>query len=614
MPNFGGVTISTLLANPVVFMQQQRSNPLELLTERAGWPVVAVFAVFVAFAGVWTLPPLDRDEARFAQATVQMMESGDFISIRFQEDERNKKPAGIHWLQAASVSMVSDAEARAIWAYRLPSVAGGVLAAIFTYFAAARLYDRRTGLFAGLLLAAAPLAAAESTIAKTDAMLLALVCLAQLALIYGLAPPVETTQARRAEANTPERGGRRSAHVWPALFWIAQGAAILVKGPIGPMVSLLTGAGLAARRPRLSWIARLRPVSGIALLMLIVAPWALAIGVATEGRFFIEALGGDMFGKIGAAQEQHGAPPGYHAGLVPVLFWPAAALILPGLLEVWRTRRTWQGLFVFAWLIPAWAVFELSATKLPHYVLPLYPALAIIAARAITAPPGNRSLLLQKTGAAVYGLVGVGAAAIIIILPAFYGFGPVGPLAYAGAALTALAALAIASLFWRGRRANGALAAALLAGLYAWLLMGAIMPGLSKLAISPQISQTLEQAGLHPLRSPPNQAAHLANTPAENAPAPAALVGYTEPSAVFLLGAATRLTSADTAARALLDGNLSTAIVEQRHQQDFENSLGQRNSEIAALAVVDGLNYSNGQDVSLTVYVRREAIETQADN
>lgn len=602
--------ISTLLANPVDHMQKQRSNPLEMLTERAGWPVVAAFAAVIAFAGVWTLPPLDRDEARFAQATVQMMESGDFVSIRFQDNERNKKPAGIHWLQAASVSVFSDREARAIWAYRLPSVAGGVLAAIFTYFAAARLYDRRTGLFAGLLLAAAPLAAAESTIAKTDAMLLALVCLAQLAFIYALAPPIQATEARLPEANkAAAHNRRRTALSWPTLFWLAQGAAILVKGPIGPMVSLLTGAGLAARQPRLSWIKRLRPVTGMALTTLIVAPWGLAIGLATEGRFFIEAVGGDMLGKIGAAQEQHGAPPGYHAGLVPVLFWPAAALILPGLLELWRTRRTWQALFVFAWLIPAWAVFELSATKLPHYVLPLYPALAIIAARAITAPPGNRSLLLQKTGAAVYGLVGLGAAALIIALPAFYGFGPVAPLAYAGAALTALAALAIASLFWRGRRANGALAATLLAGLYAWLLMGAIMPGLSKLAVSPQLSQTLEEAGRHPLRAPVTDDASLSM-----APAPAALVGYNEPSAVFLLGTATRLTSADAAARDLLDAGVSTAIVEQRHQQEFENNLGQRTGEIAALAVVDGLNYSNGQDVSLTVYVRRETIATQADN
>ena len=588
-------------------MEQQRSPvTLDMALERAGCPIVAIFAAFVALAGVWTLPPLDRDEARFAQATVQMMESGDFVSIRFQDDERNKKPAGIHWLQAASVSAFSEPAAREIWAYRLPSVVGGVLAAVFTCLIASRLYDRRTGLFAGLLLAAAPLVAAESTIAKTDAMLLALICLAQLAFVHILAPhgkepKMEMTRAPRSGRTWPALFS--SALYWPALFWIAQGAAILVKGPIGPMVSLLTGAGLAARKPRFSWIARMRPVSGILLLMLIAAPWALAIGLATEGRFFTEAVGGDMLAKVGAAQELHGAPPGYHAGLVPVLFWPAAALILPGLLEMWRARATWSALFVFAWLVPAWAVFEVSATKLPHYVLPLYPALAVIAARAVTAPPGGRSLLLQKTGAAVYGLVGLGAAGLLVFLPGFYKFGPAGPLAYAGAALTAVAALAIARLFWRGRRAKAALAAALLAGLYAWLLMGAIMPGLSRLAVSPQISQTLEEAGRHPLHPPASQ----------QAAAPLALVGYNEPSAVFLLGTATRLASAAGAARALRAGEVSAAIVERRHLDAFHDRLGQDREAVSALAVIDGLNYSNGDTVSLTIYVRGAVVETQAD-
>lgn len=541
------------------------------------WLIVAIFALAVALAGVWTLPPLDRDEARFAQATVQMLESGDFISIRFQEDERNKKPVGIHWLQAASVSTLSDIKSREIWAYRLPSILGGILAAMFTYLAAAKLYDRQTGLIAGLLLAAAPIMAAETTIAKTDAMLLALICLAQLGFIHVLARM---------------QGGRSEGWRWPALFWIAQGLAILVKGPIGPMVALMTGIGLAARRPRFSWITHMRPISGFLLLALIVSPWAVAIGVETEGRFFIEALGGDMFGKLGQAQESHGAPPGYHAGLVWVLFWPAAALILPGLLELWRSRTTWQALFLFAWLVPAWFVFELSATKLPHYTLPLYPALAIIAARAVTALPENRSTLLQKAGAVIYGLVGFGAATLVLTLPFLYANELPGFLIFAGAGATAAASTFIAILFWRGRRLRGAIAAALLAGLYVWLLMGASMPSLTKLSVSQQLSETLESADRHPVRD----GVH-----------PVALAGYNEPSAVFLLGSETRLTSGEAAAHYLLAGDISAAIIERRHAEAFQMRLDEQQDKVRTLAVIDGLNYSNGNMVSLTIYVRTES-------
>src|ERR1700749_546146 len=75
------------------------------------------------------LPPLDRDESRFAQATAQMLESGDFTVIRFQEEPRFKKPVGIHWLQAASVAAFSNVEDRQIWAYRIPSLLGAMLAA-----------------------------------------------------------------------------------------------------------------------------------------------------------------------------------------------------------------------------------------------------------------------------------------------------------------------------------------------------------------------------------------------------------------------------------------------------------------------------------------------------
>ncbi|MAC39001.1 MAG: 4-amino-4-deoxy-L-arabinose transferase, partial [Oceanicaulis sp.] len=90
--------------------------------------IIAAIAAAAALAGIFTLPPLDRDESRFAQATAQMLESGNLVEINFQDEERNKKPVGIHWLQAASVAALSSAEAREIWAYRIPSMFGAMLA------------------------------------------------------------------------------------------------------------------------------------------------------------------------------------------------------------------------------------------------------------------------------------------------------------------------------------------------------------------------------------------------------------------------------------------------------------------------------------------------------
>ncbi|MDP3298668.1 MAG: glycosyltransferase family 39 protein, partial [Phenylobacterium sp.] len=86
-----------------------------------GWrgPVfAALLAMIAGLPGVFAMPPLDRDESRFVQATSQMLETGDYVSINYQDQSRDKKPVGIHWLQAISVAALSDVADRDIWAYR----------------------------------------------------------------------------------------------------------------------------------------------------------------------------------------------------------------------------------------------------------------------------------------------------------------------------------------------------------------------------------------------------------------------------------------------------------------------------------------------------------------
>lgn len=545
------------------------SNAGAGLSRRAAMLAVTLFATVTAFAGLFSLPPLDRDEARFAQATAQMLESGDYIAIRFQDRERNKKPAGIYWLQAASVAALSDVEARDIWAYRIPSMIGVVFAAIFTFLTGARLYDVRTGFLAALLLASAPVVAAEATIAKTDGVLLALVCLAQLAFaeLYG-------------RVQTGETPGWR----WPLTFWAAHGAGALIKGPIAPMISFLTGLGLLSGSPRFKWIAALRPFSGVILFVLIVAPWAFAIWRATEGRFFEDAVGGDMLGKVGDAQEGHLGPPGYHVALLWLWFWPAAALILSGVLTAWKERADWRARFLLSWLIPAWIVFELAATKLPHYVMPLYPALAIMAAHS--AVIAMRSNWIQRLGALIYAGVGLVAAMLIAVPPIYFSAAPLTAICFASAGITGIASLLIAYLFWRGRGVEGAVAASLLASLYAWLLLTAILPGLTQFAVSPRLSTALELADRHPLH---------------DGLSPAALAGYSEPSAIFLLGTQTMLGSGAQAAARLTAGKASAAIIEGREETAFQTAL--MGAPVRRLAVISGLNYSNGKDVTLTIYI-----------
>src|SRR5436853_2631411 len=106
--------------------------------------------------GFFSIPPIDRDEARFAQATRQMVETGDFVDIRFQDDVRYKKPVGIYWVQAAVVESatklgVPNAQLR-IWLYRVPSLIGAIGAVLLTYWTALAFVSRRGAVLAALML------------------------------------------------------------------------------------------------------------------------------------------------------------------------------------------------------------------------------------------------------------------------------------------------------------------------------------------------------------------------------------------------------------------------------------------------------------------------------
>src|ERR1700743_2652120 len=124
--------------------------------------------------GLFTPPPVDRDEARFAQATKQMVESGDFVDIRFQDDVRYKKPVGIYWLQSAAIEAASAiglprAQLR-IWLYRMPSLFGAIGAVLMTYWTALAFVTRRGAVLAALIVASSVLLGVEARLAKTDAM------------------------------------------------------------------------------------------------------------------------------------------------------------------------------------------------------------------------------------------------------------------------------------------------------------------------------------------------------------------------------------------------------------------------------------------------------------
>src|ERR1700729_4316097 len=360
--------------------------------------------------GFFNIPPIDRDEARFAQATKQMVESSDFVDIRFQDEVRYKKPVGIYWMQAAAVETASAlglqrAQVR-VWLYRVPSLIGAIGAVLLTYWTALAFVTRRGAILAALIICSSVLLGVEARLAKTDAMLL----LSVVAAMGALARVYLSWQRGEDPAHPP--------WTWPAIFWTALAGGILLKGPLIVMFVVLTMAALAILDRSAAWLWRLRPLWGLMWLLVLVLPWFVAIFWLAGDTFFSNAIGGDMLSKL-SAQESHGAPPGVYLLLFWVTFWPGAPLAGMAVPAVWRARREPGAQFLLAWLIPSWIVFELVLTKLPHYVLPLYPAIAILAVGALERRVLSRSSWLMRGAAwwfAIPALTSVAAVVCAVML------------------------------------------------------------------------------------------------------------------------------------------------------------------------------------------------------
>jgi len=226
--------------------------------------VLILCSLVLFLPGFFQIPPVDRDEARFAQASKQMLESGDYVDIRFQGEVRYKKPAGIYWLQAGVVRSaralgMTDAPST-IWLYRVPSLIGAIGAVLLSYWAALSFVARRGALLAALMMAGSVLLGVEARLAKTDAVLLLTVLAAMGAL------------ARAYMRYAPDRRADDLGLTLPAIFWTALAAGMLIKGPLILLFVGLTMLTLAVADRSLQWAKALRPAAGTVWFLLLVLP------------------------------------------------------------------------------------------------------------------------------------------------------------------------------------------------------------------------------------------------------------------------------------------------------------------------------------------------------
>ncbi len=568
-------------------------TPASLIDRIGEWPatwrygLLTLIALAFFLPGFATLPPIDRDESRFAQASKQMIETGDFIDIRFQDDPRHKKPAGIYWMQVAAVKVTGAVDS--IWAYRIPSLVGAVAAVVLTAAIGSMLFGTGVGFVAGVIMAASVLLNVEARTAKTDAMLLA-------ATMAALACLIRVWQQR----------SRPMASAYG--FWGALGLGFLIKGPLIflPVVGFVAAASWRERDLR--WLGRLRPLTGVFLFLLIAAPWYIAITVISDGGFFAESVGKDLVAKVASGQESHGAPPGLYLVLAPVTFWPFSLLGLLALPWIWRNRKRAEVWVLLGWVLVTWVVFALTPTKLAHYILPAYPALAILAAAALYEFQTRDRTFLHGNGlgelissfrnpAKFFSEAGftlaLGVWSIITLALAFAMPGLVMNTGLTGVDPFWFSGVILLPVIWAGWRIAGSARASarhlvvILVGalLFSGIVFGRFLPNFEPVFISPRL------VGMLPVM--------------EGCDRPKlASAGFNEPSLVFLTDTRTRLVGgAATADHLASEPRCGVAAVETRQRQPFLDRVAETGQKVQAVGALDGFNYARGKRLLITLYI-----------
>jgi 4-amino-4-deoxy-L-arabinose transferase-like glycosyltransferase len=313
-------------------------------------------------------------------------------------------------------------------------------------------------------------------------------------------------------------------------------------------------------------------------MLVLVLPWFVAIFWRAGDTFFADSLGGDMLSKL-AAQESHGAPPGVYLLLFWVTFWPGAPLAGMAAPAVWRARREPGAQYLLAWLIPSWIVFELVLTKLPHYVLPLYPAIGILTIGALERRVLSRSWL--RRGAAWWFIIPLLASVVAVVgaialtrQPAFL-------------AWPFVAAALIFGLFawwlYDDNRAELSLLNAVVAAMFlATSVYGLVVPALTPLFPSAEIARALRNV--------------VCVGPK------AAAAGFHEPSLVFMTGTSTLLTDGSGAADFLRQGSCRFALVEQRSERGFAQRAEAIGLRYNVAKRIEGYNISQGRAISIAIF------------
>jgi 4-amino-4-deoxy-L-arabinose transferase-like glycosyltransferase len=388
------------------------------------YALLFVGTVLFHVAGTWTLPLIDRDEPRFAEASREMIERGDYVIPYFNNQFRFDKPPFTYWAQVASYKVFGEDD----FAARLPSTIAAALTALSIFAWGSRMGRQKLGWWAAIIFTLSLQTFVHAKAAVADMWLVLFVTLAHWSG-YELLRDQFFRKDKRPTSNLEDVEApvlRRFADIWWWVFYIALAFAFLAKGPIGwiPLLTVISTM-MWLREPGLA--RRFKFLRGIMLTLVIVSIWGIPALVRTHGEFFWVGIGRHVIGRSIATMEGHGANSfSVYLLLFPFYFVTVFASFFPWSIklprlcyQLWRKRDSIDN-YLLGGAAAIFFIFTLVKTKLPHYTLPAFPLLALLLARMLIAQDSTRFLKrCAIAAAAVYLIIAfVGPPFIVPLFPA----------------------------------------------------------------------------------------------------------------------------------------------------------------------------------------------------
>lgn len=409
---------------------------------------LSTIAAAVLFTNLGGAQLWDEDEPIFAGAAREMLDRGDWVVPYFNGQMLPDKPALMYWVMIAGYRAFGVGE----FAARFGSAAFGLASVLLTWQLGRRLFSARVGFWAGVVLATSLNFDVVMRAATPDALLVFFSTLAFYAFVRGTTP--ESTYPLSAAP---------SWRTWVAVY-AAMGMAALAKGPVGVvlptatigMYLLIARANYVGSRIRensgptslvqpdfsRNWLRRLfraiatifrpwhflrttwsmRPLTAVATILVVAGPWYVWVGLRTDGAWPAWFFGVHNLGRFLRPMEHHSGPFFYYLIALLIGLFPWSVFLGPGLRQAARRsqlRHRWRPsyLFLACWIGVYLVILSSARTKLPNYILPIYPALALLVGGWLNAWLRRPRLVARRDLLAAWLTIGLIGLAMTIIAP-----------------------------------------------------------------------------------------------------------------------------------------------------------------------------------------------------